>query len=446
VVGGAVFGVVLVYALRRWPTRHDAITFFSGLFIAVVSLAVELALGAPPIGWLTSVIWIGGLSLAWSYGLTWLFLGAGKTSAEPHEVGMVDRRQFLYVLGATLGIGLGTAAVASFNKSASTPIASAGPTPTPGSTETGGPAASPPEATLQARIQPAPGTRPELTSNADFYRIDINALPPALDGSTWQMTLDGLVELPKTYSIQDLTNRPSVSQIVTMQCISNPVGGDLTSTSRWTGVPLKLLLDEVGLKDGAQAISMEAADGFYETLSVQEAMDERVLMVYAMGGEPLPIEHGFPLRVYIPGHYGMKQPKWITHMQVIADQGRGYWVDRGWSKTAVPVTTSVIDTVAVDQPDPDGKVPVGGIAWAGIRGISKVELSVDDGPWNEAQLRLPALSPLAWVQWRFEWESSPGNHVFQVRAYDSTGQLQVTQPHDPYPDGATGIDTFRVRI
>lgn len=446
IFGGAVFGVVLAFALRRLPSRREMISLIGGALIAVMSLGVELALGVPTVGWLASALWVGGLSLAWSYGLSWLLLGAGRPQVEPVEVGVVDRRQFLYVLGATLGIGLGTVAVASLQSRGPAPVAAGGPTPVPGGGQTGGPAASPPEATLAARIDPAPGTRPELTSNANFYRIDINTLPPVLDGASWQMNLDGLVEQPKLFTIQDLTNRPSVSQVVTMQCISNPVGGDLTSTARWTGVPLKTLLDEAGLKPGAQAVYMEAADGFYETISVQEAMDQRVLMVYAMGGEPLPIEHGFPLRIYIPGHYGMKQPKWITHMQVIADQGRGYWVDRGWSKTAIPQTTSVIDAVAVDHPDPDGKVPVGGIAWAGTRGISTVELSVDEGPWNEAQLRLPTLSPLTWVQWRYEWEPTPGTHDFQVRAYDGTGLLQVTKPGDPYPDGATGIDSFRIRI
>jgi len=192
---------------------------------------------------------------------------------------------------------------------------------------------------------------------------------------------------------------------------------------------------------------MEAADGFYESLSIEEAMDERVLMVHSMGGVPLPIEHGFPLRIYIPGHYGMKQPKWITHMEAVDNSGRGYWVERGWSQTAIPKTTSVIDTVAFDQPNPDtGKIPVGGIAWAGTRGISKVELSVDEGPWTEVQLRLPALSPLTWVQWRFDWDPSPGSHNFQVRAYDGNGDLQVTQTGEPYPDGATGTDSMRVRI
>jgi DMSO/TMAO reductase YedYZ molybdopterin-dependent catalytic subunit len=447
IIGGGVLGVALAYALRMRPDRRSLISLVGGGLVALISILVEAALGMPPVGWLVTVLWIAALSLAWNYILTWLVMGAGRAHAEAAEIGVVDRRQFLYVLGATLGVGLGSLALASISgKPAPTSTGSATPRNIGGG-ETSGPAASPPEATLEARIPAAPGTRPELTSNADFYRIDINTLPPALDGSAWEMKFDGLVVQPTTYTIQDLVNRPSMSQVVTMQCISNPVGGDLTSTARWTGVPLKTLLAEIGLRDGASAIQMEAADGFYESISIEEAMDERVLLVYAMGGVPLPVEHGFPLRIYIPGHYGMKQPKWITHMEAIDNAGRGYWVERGWSQTAIPKTTSVIDTVAVDQPDPGtGKVPVGGIAWAGERGISRVELSVDDGPWNEVQLRLPPLSPLSWVQWRSGWDPSPGTHQFQVRAYDGNGDLQVTNPGDPYPDGATGIDTMRVRV
>jgi DMSO/TMAO reductase YedYZ molybdopterin-dependent catalytic subunit len=447
IVGGGVLGVALAYALRRSPERRAIFSLAGGAVVALMSIGVEAALGMPPVGWPITVLWFAALSLAWSYTLTWLLIGAGRAHDEAIEIGMVDRRQFLYVLGASLGIGLGSYALASIRSQASPTASSGGATLDVGGGETSGPAASPPESALEARIQPAPGTRSEITTNADFYRIDINTLPPALDGSAWELKLDGLVVQPATYKIEDLVNRPSVSQMVTMQCISNPVGGDLTSTARWTGVPLKNLLAEVGLREGAQAIYMEAADGFYETISVEEAMDERVLMVYAMGGVPLPVEHGFPLRIYIPGHYGMKQPKWITHMEVIDNAGRGYWVERGWSQTAVPKTTSVIDTVAVDQPDPDtGMVPVGGIAWSGTRGISKVELSVDDGPWMDTQLRLPALSPLTWIQWRYDWDQTPGTHEFKVRAYDGNGDLQVAQPGDPYPDGATGINTMRVRI
>src|SRR5512133_3205333 len=161
-----------------------------------------------------------------------------------------------------------------------------------------------------------------------------------------------------------------------------------------------------------------------------------------MNGQTLPARHGFPLRIYIPNHFGMKQPKWLTGLEVIDHQGTGYWVDRGWNNQAIPPTTSVIDTVDADAYDPQtGLVPVGGIAYAGARGISKVEVQVDNGPWAPAELRTPPLSPLTWVQWRYLWKAQIGQHIFRVRAYDGSGQLQIAQEAPPEPDGATGINS-----
>jgi DMSO/TMAO reductase YedYZ molybdopterin-dependent catalytic subunit len=279
-----------------------------------------------------------------------------------------------------------------------------------------------------------------LTANKNFYRIDINTLPPRVDGENWRLEVTGLVSRPLSLSLAELRSRPAVSQAITLECISNLLGGDLISTSLWTGVRLKDILEEAGLQDGARAVYIESVDGFYESVPMTEAMDDRTLLVYAMNGEPLPVEHGFPLRIYIPNHFGMKQPKWITRMEIIDNERPGYWVDRGWSESAIPPTTSVIDAVAVDDYDAStGVLPIGGIAYAGARGISKVEVQVDDGSWQEAELRSPPLSPLTWVQWRFNWKSVLGRHTFRVRAYDGTGALQETEPSPPHPDGATGI-------
>jgi hypothetical protein len=164
-----------------------------------------------------------------------------------------------------------------------------------------------------------------------------------------------------------------------------------------------------------------------------------------MNGETLPVEHGFPLRIYIPNRYGMKQPKWITRIEAIDREGSGYWVDRGWSEEARPQIVSVIDTVAKDKPT-EAKIPIGGIAWAGDRGIQKVELQVDDGEWVEAALRVPPLSPLTWVQWRYDWPASPGRHTFTVRATDGTGAEQIKQEQGVRPDGATGYHSVSLNI
>lgn len=249
-----------------------------------------------------------------------------------------------------------------------------------------------------------------------------------------------MVEHPLELSLDDIRSKPRQTQALTLSCISNPVGGDLISTSFWTGVLFRTLLDEAGLKEGVKEVYIESADGFYESVPLSEAMDGRTLLVYEMNGEPLTADHGFPLRIYIPGHFGMKQPKWIVRMEAIDRKGPGFWVDRDWSETALVRTTSVIDIVAAGAPAPEsGLVPVGGIAYAGDRGISMVEVRVDDGPWEKAALRLPALSPLTWVQWRYDWKATPGKHVFRVRAYDGAGHPQITEDNPPYPNGATGI-------
>ncbi len=310
---------------------------------------------------------------------------------------------------------------------------------------TNGPAASPSLAELENRVMPAPGTRPEITSVRGFYKIDINTEPPELNENSWTVDIKGLVSNPTTMNISDIKTFPEYSQFVTMGCISNSVGGSLVSTAKWTGVRLRDVLTDIGLSPTTQELYITAADGFYESVSMEDMMDPRTLLVYAMDNAPLPYEHGFPLRIYIPNRFGMKQPKWITTMEAIDHQGPGYWVDRGWSAEAIVRTTSVIDTVAVDSIEND-MVPIGGIAWAGARGISKIEVQVDNGGWDEAALRTPALSPLTWVQWRYDWPVQSGQHTAQVRAYDGNGDLQVTESVGRRPNGSTGIDSVDFTI
>ncbi|RMF26806.1 MAG: molybdopterin-binding oxidoreductase, partial [Chloroflexi bacterium] len=307
----------------------------------------------------------------------------------------------------------------------------------------------PPQATLAVAprdfIAPAPGTRPEVTPTELFYRIDINARPVVIEGESWVLQVDGLFDNPRPLTLADLMAYPPVTQAITLSCISNPIGGDLIGTAYWTGVRLRDLLQDLGLRPEAQELYVEAADGFYESVAMADLMDPRTLLVYGMNGETLPVEHGYPLRIYIPNRYGMKQPKWITRIEAIDREGPGYWVDRGWSAEARPQIISVIDTVAVDQ-QVDGKVPIGGIAWAGDRGIQKVEVQVDGGPWVEAVLRTPPLSPLTWVQWRYNWPAVPGRHTFRVRATDGTGALQIEERRPTRPDGATGYHEVTVSI
>ncbi len=440
---GVVFGVVLTLAARRQPARLALLGLWGGLILLLPMFALLISLGIWTAGILFSVVWLGLLfgGWGWTLGRLILYLAWPTASGVPDP----SRRKFLYLVGAgsfsvlvtSLGISLITDQAANPNT-----VGEPGPETMANADTTSGPAQSPSRSALAARFQPVPGTRPELTANADFYRIDIDTTPPSLDGARWRLDIKGLVDRPVQLSLEDLRSKPSISQAVTLECISNEVGGDLTGTSLWTGVRLKDILAEVGLQAGAQEVYMLAADGFYESVPISEAMDERTLLVYQMNGQPLPVPHGFPLRIYIPNHFGMKQPKWLTSLEVIDHQATGYWVDRGWDNKAIPPTTSVIDVVEADAYDPlTGLVPVGGIAYAGARGISKVEVQVDNGSWTAAELRTPPLSPLTWVQWRYFWKAQIGQHVFRVRAADGDGnpQIEVSAPPEPY--GAIGIDS-----
>ena len=457
---GVFFGLALGWIGSRRPRRLGWYGLVGGLILAVLMIAVRFSLPEATAGPLAGGLWLLLVFLGWGWVLGKLIQYTAQARRAEVCPTTNDRRQFLYLVGLGSATILVTAAGVTLlrpKQNESLPVTGSGnegPTPPAGgglppvnAATTAGPAQSPPEAALADRIQPVPGTRPELTTNEKFYRIDINTFPPSVDGNSWRLQLEGLVDHPMQLTLDEIRARPAYSQAITLECISNRLGGDLISTARWTGIRLKDLLAEAGLKSNAKEVHIEAVDGFYESVPMDEAMDERTLLVYEMNGEPLPEEHGFPLRIYIPNHFGMKQPKWITRMEVIAYEGAGYWVERGWSDTAIPPTTSVIDVVALDQYDAQsGILPVGGIAYAGARGISKVEVQVDNGPWTAAELRAPALSPLTWVQWRYDWPSQPGQHTFQVRAYDGSGDLQPVEDSSPHPNGATGIYSVSERV
>ena len=432
------FGVILAVAGKRRPRRQTLHGTVGGLILFLSAAGIEGARGfsgAKPIAalpWLAVVLIGGGALLGRA-------LAAATEAPEVPSPAEPARRRFLRLVGTGSFVVIVTAAgVSLLAKDKKKSLLAEGQEGLAEAAKTSGPAASPPPAELAKRFPPVPGTRPELTQNRDFYRIDINLKPSAIDGRTWRLKVEGLVEHPLALSLDDLRARPRQTQALTLSCISNPVGGDLIGTTFWAGTPFKNVLDEAGLKPGVQEIAIEAADDFYESVPLGEAMDPRTLLVYEMNGEALPAEHGFPLRIYVPGHFGMKQPKWITRMEAIDHKGHGFWVDRNWSATAPVLTTSVIDAVAA-RDAASGLVAVGGIAYSGDKGISRVEVQVDKGPWENAELRLPALSPLTWAQWRYDWKAKPGRHVLRVRAYDGAGQIQVAEDRGTYPDGATGL-------
>jgi len=473
-ITGLVLGVVLGWVSRRRPDRLMGTGLAASFLLWVGMALVEAVLTQTPAGLLIGLVWLLALLAGWGWVLARLIAAArvewlpaarmalsGSSQPALEMPGRPSRRNFLWLLGSgiasvvVLSVGIGN----SRQQSASTAnpqsgTAAAGDSPVPtinlpyGPQYTSGPAASPLQAVLDQRIEAAPGTRPEVTPADQFYRIDINLLPPKVDAATWRLAINGLVSKPAQLSLNEIVARSSVTQALTMSCISNYVGGDLISSNYWTGVRLKDLLVEVGLQPDAAAISITASDGFYESLPLAEAMDERTLLVYAMNGQALTPDHGFPLRIYIPNHYGMKQPKWITQLQVTNQLGAGYWVDRGWSQSATPQTLSTIDTVIADKAAiaASGMMPLGGIAWAGLRGISKVEVQIDGAAWIEAGLRNPTLSPLTWVEWRYDWKPSAGTHQVRVRATDGDGALQEAVNVGPGPEGATGYHVVNIRV
>jgi len=228
-------------------------------------------------------------------------------------------------------------------------------------------------------------------------------------------------------TLDELRAMPSIDVFATLCCISNPAGGDLISTTRWTGVSLQRLLPRMGLSRSATHLKLTSADGFFETVALEAVgADERVMLAYAWDGVPLPIEHGYPLRLYVPDVYGMKQPKWVVGVDAISEWEPGYWVARGWSKDGRVSIASAVDVVNVTHDR--NTIEAGGIAFAGARGVSKVEVRLDDGEWREAQIRRP-LSDVTWVIWRGAVPTVAGSHLLTVRAFDDSSAPQSAPFH-----------------
>ena len=440
---GVVAGAVLFGALRMLRGRYAyTLGLFLGVLAAIPALLISSFLAktaaAPP---MVSALWILVVFASWGITLAWAYLRLAALS-EPSEPGSdlepfvqgVNRRQFLIRLaGYTATITVSGAMVGLLSERHSRmkleslmPWSQTHALPNVG-----------------AAVKPVPGTRPEYTPLERHYRIDINTTPPKIDGMMWRLKIKGLVEKPSSFTLEELKRYEPLHQFVTLSCISNPVGGDLIGTIRWTGVSLKRLLPDLGLKPEATHLKISSADGFWETLPLETILaDERVMLAYAWDGVPLLEEHGFPLRIYIPDLHGMKQPKWIETIEAMDHWEPGYWVVRGWDKVARMKATSVIDTIAVDMTiisaDQQTLVPIGGIAPAGARGGSKGEVRVDNGPWQAAALRTP-LSQTTWVLWRYDWPFQPGKHTFTVRCYDGSNAPQIVEAMPPAPSGASGL-------
>lgn len=442
VIGAIYFGVM---AARR-STGGRWTGLLVGALVGLPMMGISLAITPAAMLPILSIIWIMLAFLLWGWALH-LAYGRLVSIPEPEAeeertVVRQDRRKFLIQLGASTavitvaGAGIGTVLATQEARRREAELASSDAHNSEANTESPFPNANDP-------IVPVPGTRPEYTPIKDHYKVFLQTEPTYLDGAAWVLPITGLVDNPLMLTVDDFRTRwESRDQYVTLSCISGRVGTGLISTTQWTGVSVQDVLADLGVQDNAQYLHITSGDGFYETVDLDLInADPRIMFCYAWDGNDLPKDHGYPLRIWIPDRYGMKQPKWITGIEVTADYIEGYWVERNWDKDATVKTTSVIDTVAVDHIIEDGgeqRVPIGGIAFAGAKGISNVQVRVDGGEWQDAQLRSP-LSETTWVIWRYEWPFTEGEHLFEVRCAEADGTPQIEEDSDNRPSGATGL-------
>ncbi|MER8092768.1 molybdopterin-dependent oxidoreductase [Streptomyces goshikiensis] len=309
------------------------------------------------------------------------------------------------------------------------------------------PAPASPAADIPSRaVLRIPGLSAFTTPNKDFYRVDTALVVPKVDPDTWRLRIHGKgVTRPRTYTLQELLERPLIERDITLTCVSNEVGGPYVGSARWLGVRLADLLGEAGVKPpsrGGRADQLVArsVDGMTLGSPVEDVMDGRdALLALGMNGEPLPFDHGFPVRMVVPGLYGyVSACKWIQDIELTTfDAYDPYWVKRKWARKAPIKTQARIDTPKPFAQAAGGTVTVAGVAWAQHRGIQRVEVRVDDGPWQEAELAEQATTD-TWRQWSFPWKTTPGGHNLTVRATDGTGQVQTEQRARTIPDGASG--------
>ena len=298
-------------------------------------------------------------------------------------------------------------------------------------------------------VQPAADGLPSfITANEDFYRIDTALSVPQIARSDWTLRIHGMVDTEITYTLDDLAEFEVVQRAVTLTCVSNPVGGNLISNAIWTGYRVRDLLQRSGIHPEADMVLSTSSDGFTAGTPVEALTDDRdALLAIGMNGVALPVEHGYPARLVVPGLYGfVSATKWVVDLELTRfDRAEAYWTRLGWSARAPIKTESRIDVPRDGQRLDSGRVTIGGVAWAQPRGIRAVEVRIDDGPWRPAQLGA-AYSDDTWRLWTFDWEATSGRHTVTVRATDNTGEVQTEQYSPPVPDGATGWPSISVEV
>lgn len=362
---------------------------------------------------------------------------------EPNDPS-VDRRKFLVRCGAVLaGAAWALAGARSLGAARSVEaIRAAVRLPDPGRRAAGVVPASP----------DVPGLTPLVTSNDRFYKID-TAIggDPQVDPGDWSLSIGGLLDRPRTLTYAELLAMPQTETWATIGCVGNDVGGSLVGTARWEGVLLADVLRAAGPRAAASQVAMTSVDGYTGAFPLTFALDGRhALIALGMNGEALPVAHGFPARIVVPGLYGYESAvKWLSRLDLVDDSYRAFWVQRGYAKAAAFRTQSRIDVPVAGHlatRDGAGDVLVAGMAWAPHRGIALVEVSIDHGSWQPVTLAPDLLGPDTWRPWTWHWHATPGTHELRVRATDATGEIQPGRPRGVLPDGATGWHTVDVTV
>ncbi len=380
-------------------------------------------------------------------------------SREAHSEGgiAVSRRNFVVVSGIAAVAGLaagGAGRLLSTGEGAA--VAGADPAPLQPSQRGGGAGSSGSEALPEAAAEASldvEGMPPLFTPNEDFYLIDTAISSPRINRDRWTLNITGAVDNPIELSYDDLLSLPTREADITLSCISNEVGGGLISNARWTGVLLSDVLQEAGLSQDKIASASEqlvgrSIDDWTSGFPTEIVFDGReALVAFGMNDEELPLKHGYPVRLVVPGLYGyVSATKWLTEIELTDWGFDAYWIKRGWSKEGPIVTQSRIDTVSDDSTVSAGTRPVGGVAWAPHRGIDRVEVSTDDGEtWNDARLAAQ-LDVDVWRQYVYDWEAEPGEYTLKVRATDGEGETQTEEEAAPQPSGATGYHTIKTTV
>ncbi|GAA2870764.1 sulfite oxidase [Actinoplanes cyaneus] len=416
-----------VLATRSWPLAGAGIALFGAIGAAAATTRPNAGVGAA----IPSLL---GAALAFLV-LRHLL----RVAARPAVTEAESRRAFLKQAGIVAAVAAGGGVAGRW-------LASRG-AATTARNELQLPAASGPAPVVLAAAA-IDGAVPYVTPTRDFYRIDTALITPRVDPANWTLKIHGMVRNPITITWAELLRRPMVERYVTIACVSNEVGGDLIGNALWLGTPIKALLDEADPLPEADQAVQRSADGWTCGTPTAVLRDGRdALLAIGMNGEALPVEHGFPARMIVPGLYGyVSACKWITEIELTRfSDFDAYWVPRGWSAQGPIKTESRIDSPRDGASKKPGPIVVAGVAWAQHRGIAKVEVQVDDGPWETATLA-PVVSDDTWRQWTHTWTATSGDHALRVRATDLDGYTQTSDLADPAPDGATGWHRVTVSV